>query len=979
MARRFICCFAYFVVWAGLLSGADHRGQVTCHGLPVPGAVVTATRGEAAASTTTDERGAYLLTDLAEGTWKFEVDFPGFEKVAALLHVSSAASPAHWDLKLLAPSDKEKAPPDEGTARVSEVRAMRKPSGNEARPDLRAQIGRDVNAAALGHSTGFENRSGGETLQELEAIANEALVVSGSGPAGPPRSVQGRTGLAPYRGSVGLSYENSIWNARAFSFSGDRQDKPPFAKISGSLTVGGPLRIPKLLSGANTDFTSSYSAGRARSWAAFSSTMPSALERSGDFSNSVARGQVSIQDPFTRQPFPGNRIPVSRIDPASLGLLDYIPMPNRTGVVRNYQYITTVPNSYDSVIVSVNHRQGRRDRFSGTFSRQWNRGASPQLMGFGDTTGGGAWNTKFSWVHTFAARLIGTTRLSFSYDRNQLLPYFAYRENIAAKLGISGTATDPLNWGPPNLFFTNFGELQDGNASRSATQSGAISELVLWNRNQHNLTFGLEYSRRQMNRIADMNARGSLSFTGLATSGPSADGFDFADFLLGLPETSSVRFGGGDTYFRSSDLQMFLQDDWRVASRLTLNVGLRYDYASPVREKYNRMANLAVAPGFTGATPVFPLDTLVQPDRNNVSPRIGLAWRASGRHSTVVRAGYGWYFNANIYDGIADNLAQQPPFAKASTVASSADRWLTMGDAFGGTLARQVSNTFAVNPEYRVGYAQSWKLSVEQNLGRVLVGEVIYVGIKGTGLDVLSIPNRFLPPTVAPFIYESSDGSSIYHGGSARISRRFSGALTAQLRYTFSKSIDNASNVAGSGSGYIVQDAFNYAAERGLSSFDTRHAIEGNWQLKLGKNWMLSSTFAYRSGFPLTATVLGNRADIASTGVIGTVRADATGLPIHADNNFFNLAAFDVTRAGQFGSAGRGTIPGPGMFVMNGSVSRSFSLGERRALEFRVDADNVVNHVNITRLGTIVNASNYGLATAAAAMRNLNMHVRFRF
>jgi hypothetical protein len=142
---------------------------------------------------------------------------------------------------------------------------------------------------------------------------------------------------------------------------------------------------------------------------------------------------------------------------------------------------------------------------------------------------------------------------------------------------------------------------------------------------------------------------------------------------------------------------------------------------------------------------------------------------------------------------------------------------------------------------------------------------------------------------------------------------------------------------------------------------------------------MVSNTISYRSGSPLTATVLGTHADVAGTGITGTIRADATGLPVRAGDGFFNLAAFDVPAPGEFGNAGRGTIPGPNMFLMNGSVSRTISMGERRAVEFRLDANNVLNHVNVMRFGTVVNASNYGLAAGAGAMRSLNANVRFRF
>jgi hypothetical protein len=285
-----------------------------------------------------------------------------------------------------------------------------------------------------------------------------------------------------------------------------------------------------------------------------------------------------------------------------------------------------------------------------------------------------------------------------------------------------------------------------------------------------------------------------------------------------------------------------------------------------------------------------------------------------------------------------------------------------------------------------------------------LVADISYLGTKGTHLDMLSIPNRALPGSSAvqwtignasAFIYESSSGNSIYHGANLRLTRRFRGMVSAYLQYTYSKSIDNASSVTGSGMGSVVQDAFDFAAERGLSSFNNPHLVTANWQLSTGsrpagegfvrlparliRNWTLSSAISYRSGWPLTATVLGNLADIAGTGVTGTNRADATGLPVRAETGFFNLAAFDTPPANRFGNAGRGTVPGPAQFTMNASVSRTISLGERRAVELRLDANNVLNHANIQRWGSVVNASNYGLALGAGPMRSLNAGVRFRF
>ncbi|MCW5979049.1 MAG: TonB-dependent receptor [Bryobacteraceae bacterium] len=935
---------------------ADHRGIVESDGLPIPGATVTARLGESVFQTTTGADGDYSFSSLAEGTWRIEIDMPGFGRVSGDVAVPDREQ-AQWNLTM--EGAEEEAPADPEAP----------PAPKPGRPTV------SLTATAPAPAVPAETES-----EELAASANEAVLVGGAEPA-----VRGRA-RAKYRGSAGFSLDNSVWDARPYSLTGREIDKPSFAKARVSLAFGGPLRIPKVLTGENTSFNLGYSGGRSRNWTRFVSTMPSELERAGDFSQSVQRGPVAIYDPLDGRPFAGNRLPASRIDPAAAALSRYLPQPNQPAQVRNYQYVAGVPQDSDSASLSVNHRVARRHRLSGRVSRFSSAGLRPQLIGVEDASDGRSWNAGLTWNYNIAPRLISAARLNFSLQRNRTIPYFAFRENVAEELGIAGTARDPQNWGPPNLSFTNFGGLSAANASRAANQTGTLSESLTWNRKKHNLSFGIEYSRRWMNRVADLNARGSMSFTGIATSGAGADGFDFADFLLGLPAASSVRFGGGDTYFRANGYGVFVQDDWRMASRFTLNLGLRYDYASPIREKHNRMANLAVAPGFTGAEPLLWPDTLVRPDRNNFSPRLALAWRPSLRRSAVVRAGYGWYFNSNIYGGVADSLAQQPPFARASTVATSADRVLTIRDAFGGALVRQIDNTYAVDPAYRVGYAQSWNVAVQQNLGSVLVGEVTYLGTKGTGLDMLRIPSRALPASVAPFIYESSEGNSIYHGASGRVSRRFSGGLTAQARYTYGRSIDNASSVTGSGAGWIAQDAFNLAAERGLSSFDNRHLVDANWQFSSGKRnsrlfreWMLSNTITFRSGTPLTATVLGNRADVAGTGVVGTVRADATGLPVRAGPGFFNLAAFDVPPLGQFGNAGRGTIPGPGMFLMNASVSRSIPLGEGRAIEFRADASNVLNRVNIAAIGTVVNASSFGLATAAASMRSLTLNARVRF
>ena len=246
------------------------------------------------------------------------------------------------------------------------------------------------------------------------------------------------------------------------------------------------------------------------------------------------------------------------------------------------------------------------------------------------------------------------------------------------------------------------------------------------------------------------------------------------------------------------------------------------------------------------------------------------------------------------------------------------------------------------------------------------------------------------------FNYDTPVGDSIMHQGQVRLNRRFRNNLSFQLLYTYAKSIDDSSTFGGAGN-TVAQNSLDLAAERGLSSFDRRHVLTGTytWQSPVGirnglfqnqpflekslKDWTISGNITAETGTPLTARVLGNLSDTGGTGSIGSGRAEATGLPVEAGSGFFNLLAFTTPPPGQFGDAGRNTIPGPGLFSMNLSLARNINLSERKRMEIRVDSTNFLNHVNISNVGTVVNSLTYGLPSAAGGMRTLSATIRFRF
>lgn len=827
-------------------------------------------------------------------------------------------------------------------------------------------------------------------------------------------------------GGLMFQLRDDALDAAPYGVNGRPVEKPQYTQTNFGGTLGGPLPLGRLFSADNTFFFLNYNAARGNTVYNGFAVLPDEAVRAGDFSSLAPLPPTVIYDPLSGAPFPGNRIPESRLSAIARGLLGYIPLPNRPGAVQNYTISAAQPQSSDNLNFRLNRTLNRRNRLA--FDVAWQRRDSEniQLFGWRDPNRGRGWNSGLQWSQTLAPRLVHNIRVRYNRNYNALIPYFAHGDDVAGRLGILGASRDPANFGPPNLNFTNYGDLTDGNRTQRTVHTWSISDGWTLVRRTHTVMAGFEFTRTQQNALVDPNGRGTLFFGGLLTSALDAagrplpgTGNDFADFLLGYVQQSSVRYGQPDTYLRQSVFSVFAGDDWRVRPNLTINAGLRWDVWLPFTEKYGRMANLDLAPGFTGAAVVTPGGTgpwmgtapqgLIRSDRNNVAPRVGIAWRPSQKRRTIVRLGYSVFYDASIFNRIAQRLVYQPPFATTATFNTSPAARLTLAEPFRGPQTQTILNSFAVTPDYRTPYAQTWSLNIQQEV-RGYVFEIGYLGTKGTALVIQRIPNRAPPgspldselrrpiPYATGFIYDSPEGSSILHAGQLRVVKRMRRGISWSALYSFSKSIDNASSIGGTGS-IVVQDENNLRAERGLSNFDVRHQFQFNgmftspfgptgiwlrqrnrWTTAI-RDWNLNLQLNANSGRPLTARVLGSVADPGGSGATGSARADATGLPVKTGTGYFNTAAFAVPPADRYGNAGRNTIPGPGSVVLNASFGRSFQLGEnaRRRLELRLEAQNALNHVNLTSYGTVVNAANYGQPTAAAQMRTVQIVARFRF
>jgi hypothetical protein len=1019
---------ARFSAVAGLavlrLFAAEHHGQVKFGGLPVPGATVTATQGKKTLTAISDSQGTYSFPDLPDGTWTVEVQMRGFAAVRKEVQVAPDAAASEWDLKMLPLSEMHAvAGPAPAPTPNPDVKPRSAKNAQPAPTNTQSAFQRtDVNAAnpnTPAAATPPEADTSSPVNDELSQRAVDGFLINGTAnnaASSPFAMAQAfgnnrRGSRSLYNGNIGFIFDSSALDARPFSLTGQDTPRPTYNHSQGVLAFGGPIKIPHLLRNGPNLFIN-YQWTRNRNASTGTGLMPDVAERSGDFSQVLNRlGQpVQLIDPSTGSPIPGNKIAESQISDQAKALLKLYPLPNFAGGTRyNYQIPIVGIMHQDSLQTRLNKTIGRRDQVSGVFAFQSVRSDNPNLFGFLDTSDVLGLNLSANWRHNFSPRVF--TNLSYQYSRtaSRFTPYFANRDDVSGDARIAGNNQDPVNWGPPTLTFASgFSGLSDGLPAFTRNQTSGVSMDNLWARARHNISFGGDFRRQQFNVLSQQDPRGHFSFTGAAA------GYDFAGFLLGVPDTSSLAFGNADKYFRASTYDAYVNDDWRVNPGFTLNAGVRWEYWSPITEKYGRLVNLDMASGFAAEAPVvashptgaltgqvYP-DSLIHPDKGAIQPRIAFSWRPLPADSMVIRAGYGVYYNTSVYLPIATQMAQQSPLSKSLSVQNSPANPLSLANGF-NAIPAITPNTFGVDPNFRVGYSQNWQMSIQRDLPGALVATVLYLGSKGTREMQEFLPNTYpagsaSPCTACPtgFIYLTSNGKSSRHAGQVQLRRRLQSGFTATLQYTFSKSIDDGALGGRNQGGYVIaQNWLDLAAERGLSNFDQRHQLSllvqyttgmglhggtlvNGWKGALFKEWTIGSQITAASGMPLTPV---DFAAVAGTGVTGSIRPDYTGAPLYNPpaGLYLNPAAYAVPQSGQWGNAGRNTIIGPSQFGLNASLGRIFQMTERFSLDLRVDATNALNHVTFPSWNTTVTSTQFGLPNPANAMRSVQTSVRLRF
>lgn len=832
-------------------------------------------------------------------------------------------------------------------------------------------------AAAYSYATALTTTPSIDTIQEFKIETNVAKAeYEGSATV----AIISKSGTNQIHGSLFEFNRNREFAAKNFFATGIA--KPPFNRNEFGGTVGGPIIKNK------TFFFGSYEGLRQRTATNVNLAVAPDAVRGGTFSS-------TITDPLSGLPFANNQIPTSRLDPRSLKLLDYYPRANSAG--SGFNYVVTVGNKYDvnRYAVKVDHTFNARNTLS--FDGNYSKG-DPYFVALGTPPNygnfeNGGYTTKsgaLTYTSTVSAAMVNELR--YSYFNHASVRYGQNRDFNPQSIFPDLFGPLPIG-GLPNVAITGYASIGDyGGSSPSPQIIQQITDNLTIVKGAHTFKMGADLGLTSISIASGVSstAYGSFSFNGRYSGNP------FADFLLGYPITSSRQTPQIPVKLSWQRYGFYAQDDWRVSRRLTVNVGLRYMLQAQVHERDGSFTNFDFGTGqFIVRTDGGNLPRLANPtllaaypyvgsekagwgsnmydtDKNNLAPRIGFAYRATEDGKTVIRGGYGMFYNQiPIYIGIRQLAQLNNPFILTQTFEATAGTTpsLTFANPFPGTgkITANPSIT-AVERDIKNTLSQQWNFTVERQLAGGTGLRASYIGNRATRVPWYNY-NMNLPYTQAAGTIQSqrpyqpwadittliTNANAITHQLQVEATHRYSTGVFIQASYTWNRSIDNASIVGG------PQNPYNAAADRGLADGIRNHNFYGNatydlpfhtqnWTNYLVHGWTLATMAQLRSGSPFSVSFTPTLAGWYAS------RANATGAdPYPATQSlsqWFNPAAFSTPAAFTFGNSGRNVLIGPGLINVDFSVLKETKIGERFTTQFRAEAFNLPNSASFSNPST---------------------------
>ncbi len=822
-----------------------------------------------------------------------------------------------------------------------------------------------------------------DAIQEFK-IATNAYSAEYGRSAGGQVNVVTRSGSNDLHGFAYEYLRNRVLDASNYFASATEKNKYIRNQFGGG--VGGSILRNRTFFFVNADGL------RERQGVTRISSVPIDAVRQGDLSSLT----TPIVDPFTRQPFAGNRIPASRIHPLASKVFDLFPKPNLPGLTSNLISQPVGIDEQNQFNIRGDHYATAKDIFTLRYSFGNKRLLEPYVKDNSDVPGYGndvrdrGHNAMFQYQRIISAGTVNTLILGFNRLQRNVLPQNS-NVDVNRLWGVNWSPTKPIDFGFPSITVAGYSKVGDVTQLPidRAANTYQINDGLSILRGAHAIKLGLEARRLEHNGIQDLLARGSMSFSG-ALSGAGA-----SDLLLGLLSFGVQSKADAVQTLRSTATNYYLQDDWKIRPSLTLNFGLRYEYNTPPTDPTNRMTVFNLATGAlapVGSNGVSRSGT--RPDRNNFAPRVGFAWSPGA--NTVVRGGYGLFYDSGML--VANTaLYFNPPYFNIRAFFPTATSLISLSDPFpvGGGITPAASLS-SLSADLTQAYLQHWNFNLQREFRNVGVISVAYAGSKGTHLirsrdlnqptpGAADLATRRPYPAYSNIFLAESGGNSNYHSLQASWNRPLSRGFSILASYTYGKSIDDTSAFLGNKADKnFPQNSLNYAGERGVSSFDVRHraSFAGVWKLPFG--FQSSTILSGNTGQPFTPILRFDNSNTGNTGgTYGNDRPNLIGDPNdgpRTPEQWFRTSAFAIPARYTFGNAGRNIVRGPGYFSADASLLRKFQLTDRLALQFEAQAFNLFNRTNFNLPERFVDEpTTFGRILSARPPRQFQLTGRFTF
>jgi hypothetical protein len=904
-------------------------------------------------------------------------------------------------------------------------------NGQRTKSNLFLIDGISTTSSAQGRSNNFNIPL--EAVREFSVQAGSYSAEFGD-VAGGVINLQSKSGTNALHGSLFEYFRNDALDAANFFSNATGQAKNPLRYNQFGGSVGGPIRHDK------TFYFADYQGTLSHNGLPMITTVPTDAQRRGDFSGTA----VPIYNPFgsslARTPFTNNIIPSNLIDPAAAKIVALLPEPNQFGSTgqplpfNNFAVTRSSLSATHSFDIRIDHQVSAISTLFVRYSFQNTDAVSPSIFGLplggslsqSGTTAARIQNTGIGQIYQFKPNLVNEIRVGLNRQASRLKQE-DYGQNLSQNFGIPGVNQSLQTSGLSSMAIA--GLFNVGGSILTPLQVAAtdwnFGEKITWIKGRHTLRFGFDDQYEIGATGYLVFGRGYYTFLSLTTSTlvGKPGGNAFASFLLGVPfQVSRDEFPPGTVGLISSRYGFYAQDDFKVTSRLTVNLGARYDIMPYPREKNDRLSNFDPITRTMLIAGQNTSERLRATDYKDLAPRIGLAYAPGSGFKTVLRAGYGIGFvdpigSASILNSNEFNIPfyyrnslTQFPYTAPTYRLSSLLPGLVMPSPSSPTGDQRY-----LAPGDRNQYSQTWSFGIQRAISSSVMLEIAYVGTSGNRLLMTSNinaapPGLTDPTTRRPFgsalgeVDEYTNSAhSIYHGLQSKVEKRFSRGVYFLGSYTWSKSIDNQSNGTdnSAASGQYPQNPNNWAQDRGPSSFDRTHRFTGSvvWEVPSVRGeyfgsiptaiihsvlggWQLSGIIAAQTGSPFSVVMA--CADINAEGnncrpnLIKDAQLPAGQRSI---SRWFDASAFAIPAPQAYGTAGRNILRGPGSSTLDLALAKSFSWGgrETRRVQFRSEFFNSLNHTNLGLPVSTIDSPALGAITSAAPGRVIQLGARLEF